>query len=331
MIDLLDNAKESIVMSMYLIKALDKGPIRLLVRDLEEALDRGVKVDIYLNTRFSRNQSSNVAAGEPFDILRAKGANIYFVAAHRRLHDKLIIVDKRYVVEGSVNWSVSAIKDNFESAVLIDSPGLAELKISRLRRLPLKGQPIKGSQRPDREKQPNALVDDGCISISKSLLEDKDLFPRMINTRDARAMDTYLLLLLHAKIWDNSEFFLSLEEIAIDLNMPDDWSDTALRRQVIKTLKKLEDKYNLIDVDFRHSQDAWVTISELKGGSFNLDISSLQEDFLSAKNPSSKAVVLIKTVLKQEGKSIDSFTITELANRFHMSKNTLKRQLHRDS
>jgi len=38
-IELLDNAKESIVVSMYIMQAGEKGPVRLFMKDLEEALD----------------------------------------------------------------------------------------------------------------------------------------------------------------------------------------------------------------------------------------------------------------------------------------------------
>lgn len=50
-IELLDNAKESIIISMYVIKPTT-APIALLLNDLTEALERGVTVEIYLNTRF---------------------------------------------------------------------------------------------------------------------------------------------------------------------------------------------------------------------------------------------------------------------------------------
>ena len=54
LIDLLDNAKESIVVSMYGISAGagEKTPVMLLLNDLLEARKRGVSVTMYLNTRF---------------------------------------------------------------------------------------------------------------------------------------------------------------------------------------------------------------------------------------------------------------------------------------
>ena len=50
-IQLLDNAKESIVMSLYIFNPPETGPVRLLMKDLEEALSRGVSVEIYINTK----------------------------------------------------------------------------------------------------------------------------------------------------------------------------------------------------------------------------------------------------------------------------------------
>lgn len=51
----------------------------------------------------------------------------HFLKYRRRLHDKLIIVDERYVVDGSTNWSISALRDNYESATLIIAAALGRL------------------------------------------------------------------------------------------------------------------------------------------------------------------------------------------------------------
>ncbi|MCG2711139.1 MAG: phospholipase D-like domain-containing protein [Candidatus Omnitrophica bacterium] len=57
-IQVLDNAQESIVISMYILKpdVSAKYPINRLMQDLEEALDRGVEVTIFINSK--RDQSS---------------------------------------------------------------------------------------------------------------------------------------------------------------------------------------------------------------------------------------------------------------------------------
>ena len=53
-IELIDNAKESVVIGMYHISTQLKAnnPVKLLLNDLVEAEERGAQVRIYLNTKF---------------------------------------------------------------------------------------------------------------------------------------------------------------------------------------------------------------------------------------------------------------------------------------
>ena len=109
-IRLLDGATVSIVISMYNISMGTKtnNPVKLLLNDLLEARTRGVTVTLYLNTRFR-----GIGKGGAFFIenpafkkLKDAGCVIHLMPSNRTLHDKLIVVDSRYVVEGSTNWSI---------------------------------------------------------------------------------------------------------------------------------------------------------------------------------------------------------------------------------
>ena len=323
-IDLLDHAQKSIVMSMYIIRPLKSDPVSLLVGDLKEALARGVTVEIYHNTKF------DYPWGEPFDLknafldLKEKGAKIYLASDNSRLHDKLIIVDDQYVVEGSMNWTVSAIKDNFESAVIIDSPDLAKEKLLRLRRIPLMDK-----RRVDRGERANVLPE--LISLkSVSLLEDKSLFPAMVTKRDYRAMDMYLLLVAESTRWERGSsegFFLDMEGIGHDLGMSAKWSDSAVRRQVIKTLEKLQDKYKLIQVNFMYSRDAWIEIIALKGDSTKVKSKFFEPKSIASLSGPAKFVFLIKTVLEEQGTPIDSVPREDIYKRFHTTKGVITQGL----
>jgi phosphatidylserine/phosphatidylglycerophosphate/cardiolipin synthase-like enzyme len=73
LIDLLDSAKESIVVSMYGISpgAGEKPPVALLLNDLLEARKRGVSVTMYLNTRFrDTDKSEGSFIGNPVFMVR---------------------------------------------------------------------------------------------------------------------------------------------------------------------------------------------------------------------------------------------------------------------
>ena len=73
-IDLLDSASQSIVISMYILKP-STAPVALLVKDLTEALQRGVKVEIYLNTCFQSDNDFEL--GGPLKALQKSGAVLY--------------------------------------------------------------------------------------------------------------------------------------------------------------------------------------------------------------------------------------------------------------
>ena len=326
-IELLDNAKSSIVMSMYMLKPAENGPVRLLVHDLEEALDRGVSVEIYLNMRPDHGMAPSDILAEPLQSLIKKGGKIYKFTPHTRLHDKLIIVDDRFVVDGSMNWSVAAIKNNYESAVLIDSPELAKAKLLRLRRFPLEGDKEDEEKRPDRPKGFEKLPEGAIVGVGKELLNNRCYFASMLRRQADRTMDAYLLLLAESARRGETEFFISLEDMAVSLGMSPGWSDTALRRQMIKELRALEDRYELIEIDLSYGKDAWVELKELPGGTFNVPGDLFEPGRLVSESQSAKFVSLIKALLESEGTSIAAFKAGDLSKRFGISEFSMRKGL----
>jgi len=318
-IDLLDSASRSIIISMYILKP-STAPVALLVKDLNEALQRGVKVEIYLNTRFQSD--SDFELGGSLKTLQKSGAILYLVSSHRLLHDKLIIVDERFVIEGSVNWSVSALKNNYESAVIIDSPELAREKLTRMRNFLLVGQE-EDDKRPDRPVVKPELPD--ILRIPRALLEEKQFLSRMLTSQDERAITAYLLLIAESARQGHDEFFLDLEDFAGELRMPATWTDTARRRQVIKTLKKLSSRYRLIKADFTHGKDAWIKLEKIPGGTFIVDSGIFAPDYLAGISSSAKAVLLIDALLEDQGSDIEDFSRIDLCRRFYIQP----RQFHK--
>ena len=320
-IELLDSAERSIIISMYILKP-SSAPVALLIKDLTEALQRGVKVEIYLNTRFQSDNAFELSAH--LKTLQKSGAVLYLVSSHRRLHDKLIIVDERFVVEGSTNWSVSALKNNYESAVIIDSPELAREKLTRMRNFLLAGEEGKeDDKRPDRPVVKPELPD--ILRIPRALLEEKQFLSRMLTSQDERAITAYLLLIAESARQGRNEFFLDLEDFARELRMPGTWTDTAGRRQVIKTLRKLSNRYRLIKADFTHGKDVWIKHEEIPGDTFVVDSGIFAPDFLAGISSSGKAVLLIDALLEDHGSHMEDFSQKDLCRRFYI----LPRQFHK--
>ena len=323
-IDLLDNAQESIVISMYILRpgTDPRYTINRLMKDLEQALERGVSVTIYLNTRIDK--TSGVDEGKPFDALRQKGAQIYLTNPRYMLHDKMLIVDSRYVVIGSTNWSISALTDNFESTVLIDSPPLANQRLKRMKTIHLEGEDLRGPpQISIKEVYPLPEL----VEMPVVLMENKRYFPQMLTKHDNRAMDLYLLLIAESYRRGTKEFHISLEKFAGQLDMPREWDAATLRRQVIKTLRKLKDEYGLIDVWFKHTHAARIRLIDIAGETFPLKRGFFEPSFLAEQCQNKKFVLLIETYLKDEGKDIDNFNYSQLGQMFNVHRTTISEGL----
>ena len=323
-IGLLDNAQKSIDISMYSISlgTNTNNPVKLLLNDLLEARERGVEVTLYLNTRFkdSKKGGNSFAESIIFKKMEKAGVLIHFIPSNRRLHDKLIVVDSRYVVEGSANWSISALKNNFESSTLIDSSDLAEVKLSRLRNF------LISSVSRDEKLDTPAYIENlpKSLNLLKEFLLNKKYLSRMITSSDKRAMSLYLLLLAHSQVTGKQEFLISLEAMGLSLGMPDSWTYSALRRQVIKVLKKLQKRYQLIEVSFVHSRDANVILTDISGDTFAISSDSLIQPDNDKLTMRLKFLLLIQALLKEEGEDLYSISKTALAKRFNVNLSTIK-------
>lgn len=323
LIELLDNAKESIVISMYSISpaTAKKNPVRLLLNDLLEARSRGVSVTMYLNTAFPviEEGGQSFINGPIFRQLKKSGCVIYLMPQARRLHDKLIIVDNRYVIIGSTNWSTSALRTNFESNTLIDSPPHAREKLKRLEEV-LEFTKANSKITSTPYYLQNLPKD---LSIARKFVISDEYLSLMIRKKDSRAFDLYLLLLAHSQSINERKFFINLEDMGLSLGLPKTWSHSALRRQVIKSLNRLKNSYNLISVTFFHSKDTFIELVDITGGYFPMPSDYIIECQKNKFSLRLKCLYLIETLLKSQGEDLYSLTKTAIAERFNLDRGTV--------
>ena len=322
-IRLIDQAKQSVVMSMYLLREGedDRHPVNRLLRDLLEAAHRGVRVELYLNTRFKGAHPEKILETPGLKRLKGAGARVTGLSPYRRLHDKLLIVDERYVLEGSTNWSIEALKVNWESNTLIDSPPLAREKLNRLRLLaagPKEAAPAVRGRRP----LPRTL------EMPAAWIRRGGILPRMVSSGDERAFDTLLFLWLEMAAQGSPEFFVNLEELGLDAGLPESWDDSAVRRQMIKVLRKLKNNNpKLVDLKFTHGKDVWVKLTAPEGPTVTVP-TDLIEPASAARTPAAVTYLrLLDLALQQEGLRLTELTQRELGRRTGLSGKPLRRAL----
>ena len=82
----------------------------------------------------------------------------------------------------------------------------------------------------------------------------------MMTASDHRAFDVYLLLLKDFK--EDAELIFSYDYIARELGIAEKMYRIAYRRQLTKTLRKLMDRYQLLNFEPQYADDAEVILPE---------------------------------------------------------------------
>jgi len=124
---LLAEAESSVDVILYQSRFYFHYPLsasNTLINDLVEASARGARVRVVLETA-DWNLDNTEENRDVWHVLREKNIELYFDPDTTTSHSKLVIVDGRYVVIGSTNWSHYALDSNNEANVIVDSKGTA--------------------------------------------------------------------------------------------------------------------------------------------------------------------------------------------------------------
>jgi hypothetical protein len=319
---LFDGAEKEIVIALYLIEPGGKTVNRLL-EGLLLARERGVSVRLLLNTNFRFSPKTEVGNGPWFERLAAAGVQITALLPSRRLHDKLIVIDGRYVVDGSMNWSEAALTSNFESATIVDSQSYASKKLERIAAMTLPRPPRSA---PAKKKDPGRpLIEVPETVQAPAVILEKDYLPRMIRNSDMRAADFYLLLLGQAEAARTNSFEIDLEAAGLALELPKIWTRSAVRRQMIKSLKKLSGHYRLLEYKLPYAGNAHVELKQLPGEGVRIPGLLLSANHLARASTAETFLAIAGEALKKEGVAIDSLSAPELEKRFGISKSAAAR------
>ncbi|MCD6408292.1 hypothetical protein J7L87_04490, partial [bacterium] len=127
---LIKNAKESIYVIMFLAgyyPEYPESPTNQIFSELIKAKKRGLRVEIILEQSdvpgYSNTTEKNLKTAR---FLSNNGISVYFDSPEKTTHSKLVIIDKKFVVIGSTNWTYYALTKNNETSVIIKSPELAK-------------------------------------------------------------------------------------------------------------------------------------------------------------------------------------------------------------
>lgn len=120
MVSHIEQAKVSIDVMCFVFSSQPLGEA------LIAAHRRGVKVRILLDNQYSHPGLTKRWSYVPFKELHSAQIACKYDDEDSKLHHKVMIIDNRTVITGSFNFSVSAIKDNDENLLIIQSPDIAK-------------------------------------------------------------------------------------------------------------------------------------------------------------------------------------------------------------
>jgi len=123
LLGLIDSARETMDIAIYSFTDDDLG------RAVVQAHRRGVAVRVIMDT------SQRKARGGEYERLVNAGIPVIVEEVSGLMHHKFMVIDGEVVVTGSYNWSRSADDRNFENAVVIRDPEVAEAFEAEFERL----------------------------------------------------------------------------------------------------------------------------------------------------------------------------------------------------
>ena len=255
----LSKAEESIYLVMFIIELSlykERSKANLLIDELIKAKMRGVDVEVildqnvdFVHRRHRSEWQAKIRSIRAYKSLKNAGIKVYYDEPTRYTHAKAIIIDKRIVILGSANWTEAAFDKSIETSVLIKSRKLADDILSYFKTIKI-----------DEGIEKYLEFIGPSTPIVWEFLENRGLTPRMVNKRDERSFDVYLFLLKNFDGNPEGKLMLFYDQVAKYLGIYEGWDRIAYRRQIIKVLRKLEQKYKLIKFEPRHAKEATITL-----------------------------------------------------------------------
>ena len=94
---------------------------------IERALAELARAGVHVTLKTDRGQSAGREQAALLNRLQAAGVSVAVSGSRTPIHDKFAVVDSRWVITGSFNWTTSAERRNRENVLVLDCPDLAAL------------------------------------------------------------------------------------------------------------------------------------------------------------------------------------------------------------
>jgi phosphatidylserine/phosphatidylglycerophosphate/cardiolipin synthase-like enzyme len=140
---LLKKSEKSIFVGMYIIDSpklyKDDYPdwktdhVYKLLKNLVKAKKRGVDIQVVMSRPLKGQSKKRRAHVATKNWLKEEGIEARFNQSSVHLHDKVVIIDEKWILQGSHNWTNGALVSNYESSLLLEVLGDKKVTWSKYR------------------------------------------------------------------------------------------------------------------------------------------------------------------------------------------------------
>lgn len=291
-VHMIQHAQESVVMSMFLVEE-ESEQVMTLLEELNDALARGLKVELYINTRYNADEWAFL--NNYFYASPRKAIDIYPVGENHFLHHKLIIIDEKTVLEGSINWSRDYDKDKLEYALLVEDELLAQNKILYLHQVNHAKYDMENKDLLWRSQM--AWIKPSVVDakVPARVLTEDDLVWKMIERQEYDNFDLYLMLLHHAALVKSSELDINYSDLAYGLKI-NNLKEKKQKKIIYKKLRKLQ-KMALLKIESHNKTKTKVRLAYFDLPSFTVPLDILAPDFVRLSTYEFKTAYLMCALL----------------------------------
>ena len=291
----INTADEEVLVAIYSITQKRIGAT------LTKAAQRGAKVHVKYDHGASKwKHMADLIA----DLQRrkVKCTPIRPLKPHAKMHHKFAVIDRKKVLTGSFNFSTTASLVNYENLVLLTDTDTAAQFIREFESM-ARAAPATNALRQRTQIPPSEIV-----GLHAGFITDAKLGSSMVAESDERAFDVALLLLRQRQKprAKGQKIRVNYEELAKALGLTS-MARVAYRRQITKTLRKLQDKYKLIKCEFEYAGPAHVDIvgkHYLPTAKHKVSVPSAYWDYGWSRKLSLKAKFLYLMCLYRAEKSV---------------------------
>lgn len=291
-VTMVDSASDSVLMSMFLVNPQSEELITLL-EGLDRALARGVKVEIYVNARY--NADDWAFLNNYFYASPRKQISINPIGDNHFLYHKLIIVDEKTILEGSLNWLRDYDNDRLEYALLMEDRLLAQKKTLFLHRVKHAKVEMENPDLLWRSKMPWISEQVLNASIPVRALTEDNMIWKLIDKKEYDLFDGYLILVFQAAIAAKATFEVNYEDLAYGLSLGK-FKEKKQRKKVYRLLVKLQ-KRGLVDIKSHNNEQTEVSLVASDSPSFNVPIDIVSSDFVRSSGYEFKTAYLMCALL----------------------------------